>query len=98
MKFKLNEECFPIRALATSDHSVSDFMIFDNYNPIEMREQVLSNEGIAERLDDSIEWVDKQIAGMKRTFDEEAERYVNFEWLKSHLISIRNDENRSLLK
>ena len=65
----------------------------------QLKDQILENQAVSERVDETIQWVDDQIKGLKRTFDatDDNERYVNFEWLKSHLMSIKLDENRSEL-
>ena len=54
-----------------------------------------ANDMIEERLQETIDWIDSKLGDLATN---DKERYVDFEWLKSHLISIRDNENRSLLK
>lgn len=44
---------------------------------------------IETRLNNRIEWIDKQLGDLATN---DKERYVDFEWLKQHLISIKTGE------
>jgi len=46
---------------------------------------------IVKRLESTIKWVDSKLSYL--AFNDK-ESYVDFEWLKSHLTSIRDHENR----
>ena len=48
MNTKLTEDDFQIRSLSSIDHSVADYMVFMNRNPIEMKQQILDNQKIVD--------------------------------------------------
>lgn len=47
----LTDNDFQIRNLAGIDHSVADFMVFMNKNPIEMKKQILDNQEKSKKYD-----------------------------------------------
>lgn len=49
------------------------------------------SEEIKERLNKTVEWIDSQLSYLATN---DKDRYISFEWLKSHLLSIRDNENR----
>lgn len=59
-----------------------------------IKQSILQNQKIVERLDETIDWIDSQLSYLSKN---DKDRYIDFEWLKSHLLSIKNNENRSEL-
>jgi len=63
------------------------YMYLDNYNPLEMIDQILKNQEIVKRVNQRIEWVRKQLE-----HDLTKERSSDFQWLLQHVITLETGE------
>ncbi len=50
---------------------------------------------VIERLNETLDWIEPQLSYLA---ENDKKRYVMFEWLKSHLLSIKNNDDREFIK
>ena len=76
------------------EYEITDFKDGDDCNckGCSFGRQILDNQEIVERLKETIEWIDKQLPELSAN---DKDRYIDFEWLKTHLLSIRDNFERS---
>ena len=84
---KLTEETPIFKLIAEREHEFYLGNIKEN-----IKQQILENQEIVERLKETIEWIDKQLPELSAN---DKDRYIDFEWLKTHLLSIRDNFERS---